>query len=157
GSGIAGDRCAYADESLRPRWDWQKYAYSLRVWGRHLYNPNTDPNVCQRAMLHDFGPAGESLSSGLANSSRILPIITTTHAPSAGNNTYWPEVYLNHSLVDPSKSGPYNDSPTPRVFGTVSPLDPQLFYRMCDFADDLRNGKLSGKYTPIEVAQWLED
>ena len=39
GSGIAGDRCAYADTSLRPRWDWEKYVYGHRVWGRLLYNP----------------------------------------------------------------------------------------------------------------------
>ena len=43
------------------------------------------------------------------------------------------------------------------VFGTVSPLDPQLFYRMVDFADDLLEGEQSGKYTPIEVATWLEN
>ncbi len=43
GSGIAGDRCAYADTSLRPRWDWEKYAYSYRVWGRLAYNPEVDP------------------------------------------------------------------------------------------------------------------
>jgi hypothetical protein len=64
---------------------------------------------------------------------------------------------LNHSLVDPSRAGPYSDSPSPRVFGTVSPLDPQLFYRMIDFADDLLKGERSGKFTPIEVAQWIED
>lgn len=157
GSGLAGGRCAYADKSLSPRWDWQKYAYSLRVWGRLLYNPETDPDVWQRAMRHEFGPAGAALETALASSSRILPTVTTAHAPSAGNNTYWPELYLNHSLVDPSRSGPYSDSPSPRVFGTVSPLDPQLFYRMCDFADDLLKGERSGKYTPLEVAQWIED
>ena len=41
GSGIAGGRCAYADKSLNPRWDWQKYIYTYRVWGRLLYNPET--------------------------------------------------------------------------------------------------------------------
>jgi hypothetical protein len=157
GSGIAGGRCAYADGSLNPRWDWQKYAYSLRVWGRLLYNPETDPDVWRRAMRRDFGAAGADFETALANSSRILPTVTTAHAPSAGNNTYWPEVYLNHSLVDAAHPGPYTDSPTPRVFGTVSPLDPQLFYRMADFADDLLKGERSGKYTPIEVAQWIED
>src|ERR1022692_84627 len=156
GSGIAGGRCAYADRSLNPRWDWQKYAYSLRVWGRLLYNPETDPDVWRRAMRQEFGPAGADFETALANSSRILPIVTTAHAPSAGNNTYWPEVYLNHSLVDATHPGPYTDSPSPRVFGTVSPLDPQLFYRMVDFADDLLKGERSGKYTPIEVAQWIE-
>jgi hypothetical protein len=108
-------------------------------------------------MRQEFGPAGDDLESALAHSSRILPTVTTAHAPSAGNNTYWPEVYLNHSLVDAAHPGPYTDSPTPRVFGTVSPLDPQLFYRMDDFADDLLKGERSGKYTPIEVASWLED
>lgn len=34
GSGFAGNRTAYADASLRPRWDWQKYEYAYRVWGR---------------------------------------------------------------------------------------------------------------------------
>jgi hypothetical protein len=157
GSGIAGGRCAYADRSLNPRWDWQKYAYNFRVWGRLLYNPASDPDVWQRAMRQEFGPAGADLETALANSSRILPTVTTAHAPSAGNNTYWPEIYLNHSLVDAAHPGPYTDSPAPRVFGTVSPLDPQLFYRMTDFADDLLKGERSGKYTPIEVAQWIED
>jgi hypothetical protein len=157
GTGIASGRCAYADKSLNPRWDWQKYTYSYRVWGRLLYSPETGPDVWRRAMRHDFGPGGADFENALANSSRILPIITTAHAPSAGNNTYWPEIYLNHSLIDAAHPGPYTDSPIPRVFGTVSPLDPQLFYGMDEFADDLLKGERSGKYTPIEVARWLEN
>jgi len=157
GSGIAGGRCAYADKSLNPRWDWQKYSYTYRVWGRLLYNPETDADVWQRAMRHEFGPAGEDFQLALASASRILPTVTTAHAPSAGNNTYWPELYLNHSLIDADHPGPYTDSPVPRVFGTVSPLDPQLFYRIDDFADDLLKGERSGKYTPIEVGKWIED
>ncbi len=156
GSGIAGGRCAYADKSLDPRWDWQKYSYSYRVWGRLLYNPDADPDVWQRAMRHDFGAAGGHLETALANASRILPIVTTAHLPSAANNNYWPEMYLNQSLIDAAHPGPYTDSPTPHVFGTVSPLDPQLFYRIDDFADDLLKGQRSGKYTPIEVAHWIE-
>ena len=156
GSGIAGGRCAYADKSLNPRWDWQKYAYSFRLWGRLLYQPDTDPDVWRRAMRHEFGPAGADLENALANSSRILPTVTTAHAPSAANNSYWPELYLNHSLIDAAHPGPYTDSPAPRVFGTVSPLDPQLFYRIDDFADDLLKGERNGKYTPIEVATWIE-
>lgn len=157
GSGIAGCRCAYADKSLAPRWDWQKYDYSYRVWGRLLYNPQADPDVWQRAMRHEFGSAGTDFETALASSSRILPTVTTAHDPSAANNSYWPEVYQNHSLVDAAHPGPYGDSPVPRVFGTVSPLDPQLFYRINDFADDLLKGERSGKHTPIEVAQWIED
>jgi hypothetical protein len=43
------------------------------------------------------------------------------------------------------------------VFANVTPLDPQLFSRMSDFAAELLKGERSGKYSPIEVAQWLED
>jgi len=156
GSGIAGSRCAYVDKSLNPRWGWQKYSYSYRVWGRLLYNPGADPDVWQRAMRYDFGAAGADLETALANASRILPIVTTAYLPSAANNNYWPEIYLNQSLIDAAHPGPYTDSPLPHVFGTVSPLDPQLFYRMDDFADDLLKGETSGKYSPIEVAQWIE-
>jgi len=150
GSGIGGNRTGYADASLRPRWDWEKYQYSYRVWGRLLYNPQADPNSWQRAM-----PA--AAESALANASRILPIITTAHGPSAANNTYWPEIYTNQPIVDPRKKNPYTDTPAPKTFGNVSPFDPQLFTRVSDFAGELIKGERSGKYSPVEVAQWLED
>jgi hypothetical protein len=157
GSGIAGDRCAYADRSLRPRWDWEKYVYSHRVWGRLLYNPETDSEVWRRYLGHQFGAGAPAAEAALANASRILPIVTTAHAPSAANNAYWPEMYLNHSMLDPDHPGPYTDSPAPKVFGNVSPFDPRLFSRIDDFADELLKGDRSGKYSPVEVAQWIED
>jgi hypothetical protein len=156
GSGLPGGRCAYADASLNPRWDWQKYAYTYRVWGRLLYDPGADPDVWRRPTRDAFGPAAADVETALASSSRILPTITTAHLPSAANNSYWPEMYLNHSLIDAQHPGPYTDTPSPRVFGTVSPLDPQLFYAINEFADDLLTGESSGKYTPIEVAHWIE-
>src|SRR5262249_15025971 len=47
--------------------------------------------------------------------------------------------------------------PAPRVFGNVTPLDPQLFSRINDFADELLKGERDAKYSPLEVAQWIED
>jgi len=79
------------------------------------------------------------------------------HGASAGNNTYWPEIYINHSMVDAEHSRPYTDTPAPRVFGNVTALDPQLFSRINDFADQMLKGERSGKYSPIEAAVWLED
>jgi len=144
GSGLASSgpagRCAYADASLRPRWDWEKYLDTYRVWGRKLYNPDAKVEV----------------EPALAAVSRILPIVTTAHMPSAANNNYWPEIYTNQSLAEPSKTE-YTDTPTPKTFGNTSPLDPQLFSSINDFADEMLKGERSGKYSPIEVAQWLED
>lgn len=157
GSGHAGNRCAYQEPSYAVRWDWQKYEYGTRVWGRLLYNPETNPQVLRRALIKQLGSGAVPLAAALANVSRILPIITTAHAPSAGNNTYWPEMYVNQSLIDAERFGPYRDSPQPRVFGKVSPFDPALFSTIDECADELLEGKRSGKYSPLEVAQWIED
>src|SRR5436305_12676003 len=59
-------------------------------------------------------------------------------------------------MVESGKN-PYTDTPAPKVFGNVTPLDPQLFSRMSDFADELLKGERGGKYSPVEVAQWLDD
>lgn len=157
GSGIAGDRCAYADASLKPRWDWQKYEYGHRIWGRFLYNPEADPSNWRPYLTKQFGPGAPALENALANASRILPTITTAHGASAANNTYWPEIYTNQTMIDGDHPGPYRDTPVPRVFGNVSPFDPQIFSRINDYADGLLKGEASGQYSPIEVAQWLED
>ena len=157
GSGIAGDRCGYLDASLKPQWDWEKYLYSLRIFGRLAYNPDTEPDVWRRYLVKEFGAGAEAIESALSNATRILPIVLTVHGASAGNNTYWPEMYLNMSIPDPKNRNPYTDSPSPRVFGNVSPTDPQLFSRINDFADELLKGERTGKYTPVEAAQWIED
>jgi hypothetical protein len=157
GSGIPGDRCAYLDASLKPRWDWEKYLYSLRVFGRLAYNPATEPDVWQRFLNLHFGEAAKPLEQALAKASRILPLVTTAHGVSAGNNTYWPEIYTNLSVVDPNIRTPYSDTPKPRVFGNVSPLDPQMFLGINEFAALLLKGERTGKYSPVEYAQWIED
>lgn len=160
GSGLAGGRCGYADASLEPRWDWEKYQYSLRLFGRLLYNPDTNPAVWNRYLQKTFGGAGGDVGQALANASRILPIVLTAHGTSAGNNTYWPEMYTNQPIVDPTINGSDKhlyDTPAPKVFGNVSPLDPQLFLSINQYVSELLKGEHSGKYTPIETAQWLED
>ncbi len=157
GSGIAGDRCGYADASLKPRWDWEKYRYSLRIWGRLLYNPDSDPDAWRRYLRSQFGRGAPAAEAALASATRILPIVTTTHGASAANNIYWPEIYTNQPIVDPKRRNPYSDTPAPRVFGNVSPFDPQLFHTINEFADELMSGERSGKYSPIEAAQWIED
>ena len=156
GSGLRGDRCGYADASLAPRWDWEKSLYTYRVWGRKLFNPDAEPDVWHRYLRQNFQSASPDVEAALANASRILPLITTAHGPSAANNNYWPEIYTNQPIVKPKKDQ-YSDTPSPKVFGNVSPFDPQLFSRINDFADELLKGERSGKYSPIEAAQWLED
>jgi hypothetical protein len=157
GSGVPGGREAYLDKSLETKYDFEKYSYTYRLWGRLLFNPDADPETWRRELRHDYGEASDDVEKSLASASRILPLITTAHTPSAANNNYWPEIYVNMSLVDDTQRVPYGDTPTPRRFGFVSPLDPQLFSSIDQHADELIKGESSGKYSPIEVAHWLEE
>jgi hypothetical protein len=158
GSGLPGGRCAYRDASLNPKLgDYEKFEYFYRVWGRCLYNPNADPESWRRYLKSSFGPGAPSVENALANASRVLPLVTSAHLPSASNHAFWAEIYDNMPIVLGSERSPYSDTPTPKCFGTVSPLDPQLFSTIVDHAGDLLAGRANAKYSPIEVAQWLED
>lgn len=155
GTGKPGTRTGYIDTTLEPRWDWEKYTYWYRVWGRMLYSPNTRSEVFQRQL--GLSANAKALSSALAKASRILPIVTTSHLPSAACDAYWPEIYWNQPMSGEPQYNPYTDTLAPKTFQNVSPLDPQLFSRMNEFAAELLTAQRSGKYSPVEVAQWLED
>jgi hypothetical protein len=158
GSGFPGGRDGYADTSLRPEGgDWEKYLYTYRLFGRLLYNPDADPESWRRFLRKEFCAAAESVEEALANASRILPLLTTAHHPSASNNAYWPEIYTNMPIVDETSSQPYGDTPSPKRFGTVSSLDPEIFSTIEEFAGELADGKLSGRYSPLKVAEWLDE
>ena len=149
GSAKPGTRTGYADVHMEPACDWQKYREWYRVWGRLLYNPATSADVVRR-------PANAHLDSALSNASRILPIVTMAYMPSAACDAYWPEIYWNQPIVSEARNNPYGDTLAPKVFQNASPLDPELFSGMNECANELLSGQRSGKYTPLEVAQWLE-
>jgi len=144
GSGLAGDRNGYADARLRPAGgDWKKHLITYRQWGRLLYNPDTDPDGWRRYLRGEFGPAAADCEAALAQASRILPLVTTAHLPSASNNQYWPEIGTNLPIVG-------------NRFAAVNAIDPGLFCSVDECAEELAQAKRSGKYTPLQVAAWLD-
>lgn len=156
GSGHRGGRCAYADPSLNPRSDWEKFEHYYRVWGRKLYDPECKPDTWRHALGQTFGDGALDMERALANSSRVLALITSAHLPSASNHGFWPEIYTNMPIVEGSYRSVYGDTPDPKVFGTVSPLDPQLFSTIVEHVQDLLARRLNPKYSPTQVAQWIE-
>ena len=157
GSGLPGGREAYADNSLATKFDFEKYDYTYRVWGRNLYNPDGDADGWRRVLTQQFGNGAEKAGAALSSASRILPLVVTAHCPSAANNNYWPEMYWNMPMVDASRRHPYSDTASPKLFGNVSPLDPEFFLSCDEFADELIKGEASGKYSPAWVASQLDD
>lgn len=157
GSGHAGSRCAYNDAQLNPKYDYEKYEYYYRVWGRKLYNPDTPVEATRRSLRTTFGIGAEPIEAALASSSRILPLVTSAHLVSASNHDWWAEINTNMPIAQTAAGRLFFDSPAPRCFETVSPLDPQLFSTVVEHVQDLLNGNVSPKYSPVEVAQWIDN
>jgi len=157
GSGVPGGRCGYVDATLNPKYDWQKFLYSYRLWGRYLYNPNTDSDVGRRFLRKQFGAAALSVEAALASASRILPLVTTAYAPSAANNNYWPEMYTTLPMVETNEKTFYGDTASPKVFGNASSFDPELFSNVNDCAKELLADQRSGKFSPLHAAHWLQN
>lgn len=157
GSGRQGQRFGFEPEDLRGRYDWSKYEYGLLLLGRLAFNPDADPQSWQRWLQHEAASAAQGCHEALAAAGRILPIVTQIHGVSACNNTYWPEIYDNMSIVYPPAEYPYGyDSDRASRFGTVPTFDPQLFANPHDTINSLWNGTPLLKYTALDAATWLE-
>ena len=156
GSGLPGGRNGYAEAALKLEFDFEKYEYSYRVWGRNLYNPDTDADGWKRLLRKEF--AGGAEQAGLAlSAAEVFAVVTTAHCPSAANNLYWPEMYWDMQMTEAGRRNPYSDTPAPRRFGTVSSLDPEFFLTCDELAEELAQGKSSGKYSPLWVAARLDE
>jgi hypothetical protein len=158
GTGRHDGRSAYADKSLAlGTGEWAKFAYYYRVWGRLLYNPDTNAEVWRRYLMATFGPAAAAMEAAMASASQVQPIFFSTHCPSASNRGYWPEVYTDMAIIPDDKNAPYKEMTAPYIVSRVSPLDPQLFASIEDHVGDLYAGKPISRYSPTETIGWLDD
>jgi hypothetical protein len=159
GTGTWHGRAGYAERSLEPTDDWEKYRHAYRLMGRLTYDPGTQREQWQRALAGSFGPTAPAAEAALASASRILPLVTVAHHPSASNNYFWPELYTDMPIVwtdDGTRPHPYLDTPQPRRFGTVSPLDPEVFSPVDGYVRAVLTGEPDGRVSPLQVANHLE-
>lgn len=158
GSGHPGGRTAYADKTLDPGvQDWRKFDYYYRLWGRLLYNPDTDAEVWRRYLVATFGKAAGAMEAAMASASQIQPIFFSTHCPSTSNRGYWPEIYLDMAIVPGTEPAPYKEMEAPYSVARVSALDPQIFASIDEHVTDLLAGKMTGRYSPTETLAWMDD
>lgn len=158
GSGTSDGRDPYADPELRlGGQEWRKYRYTYRLWGRLLYDPAADPESWRRFLKAEYGAAAGPAESALGAASRILPLVTVAHGIGASNNGYWPEMYVDMPIVAGPHADHYKgDTVSPPTFTGVSPFDPSIFSSIDDHADDLLAGRRDGRYSPDDVADWLD-
>ena len=151
-----GDAVPTWMKRLHHSYDFEKYLYTYRLWGRLGYNPDSNPEVWRRVLNKEFGPASLAIEKALGNASRVLPLFTLAHGPSANCRVYWPEIYTNIPIAD-TRVEPFPEVADPVVFGNVSSFDPQLFMSGIEYGTALVNNKVTARYSPVEVASWLEN
>jgi hypothetical protein len=150
----SGNRDGYLHDPWPPDHDWAKYEPWYRAWGRTAFAPAAGADVFDRAF--GDGASARALQAALASASRVLPLVTMAYLPSAACDAYWPEIYWNQPIVAPAARDPYFDTPRPATFQHASPLDPQLFSSMADFAAEVLAGSAGARVSPAEVAGRLE-
>ena len=156
GTGIKGGRFNYKVSKLRTKYDWEKYIYNYKIWGRLNYNPNTDQETYLRYLKYYFSKDYKNISRALANASRVLPFITLVHGVSASNNSYWPEIYQNMSIVKKDPWLPYSyDLHQYSRFGMATSCDPQLIMSPKNVANYLYKKKSINRYSPLSMIVWL--
>jgi hypothetical protein len=160
GSGAPGARDPYVDPELQLGGrEWRKYRYTYLLWGRLLFDPETDPETWRRHLRATYGPAAAGdAETALAALGRILPLVTVVHGVGGSNNGYWPEVYVNLAISSRIPATHYAfDTDEPKNWGGVSPFDPTTFYGINEYVAAAAGGTLGAKYTPLEVAAWIDD
>jgi hypothetical protein len=125
-------------------YEFERYWYFYRLWGRLGYDPDTPAEVWQRELARRFGAAAPHVEAGLARASRVLPMVVAA-------------VY------------PYRLFPTTRGWAERQPLgrtlaeyarnegsDVELFESLAAAAQRLAAGGATAKRTPEATARWLD-
>ncbi|HEV2173967.1 MAG TPA: hypothetical protein VGR71_10385, partial [Nitrospira sp.] len=133
---------------LAPRYryydyEFQRYWYFFKVFGRLTYNPGTPEDEFEHEFIARFGiEAAPYIRQGLERASQILPQIIAfclpaDHFPTTGG---WAERQRQGDLPEYVKA---------------TPSDTQQYESLSDAADDILLGRASAKRTPMETSRWF--
>jgi hypothetical protein len=83
--------------------------------------------------------------------SKTTPLMTAVHAPSASDNSYWPEIYTNIPIATPDPLRRDGG----KTFAECGPSDSALFYRIEDYVQAILQHRRIDRYTPAQVQAWF--
>ncbi len=137
-------------------WEFRRYWLHYLLYGRLMFNPDCASSIWDREFHCRFGmEAGTYLLQALEHASRVLPLMTMCHAPSASDNLYWPEVYTNVPIALPAPEALSRDGG--EYFGTCNPADTALFYRVDDYVNDYLVNRVDAKVDPFTLSRWFQE
>jgi hypothetical protein len=148
----------FADSALQSgQWEDERHWLFYLLYGRIGYSAQTSPQVWRSLLKSRFGAAAAALEEALASASRILPLVTAFHMPVHPMLHYWPELSTGAALfAEHNHNVRFNRGFYGQVsYGSAEPSDPGLFYGIDEYAAAEAAGQVTGKYTPLQVSEWL--
>jgi len=133
------------------------------IWGRTAYDPDVTDDVFVNEFIRHFGPqAGPLVFHALEESSKIVPFIYAYHNVGLDHQDFAPEFETgDHALGARSRLWqgtrlvPYGGNDD--SFLSVDALDRTAMAAPATYADARLEGLASGKMSPFEAADYLED
>ncbi|MEZ6049322.1 MAG: hypothetical protein R3C11_27840 [Planctomycetaceae bacterium] len=150
----------HADQSLvNYQWEQERYWPFYLSLGRYGYNPQTSKEIWEREFQEQYGSEGKHLAKAVSTASKVLPLITVTCQFSAGGWRLWPEMHPCMHLDAYRAIQPSDYS----QFYAIAPFSSRQRWRgegwastHSAFVEDLIQGNLNSKWTPIEISRKLE-
>jgi hypothetical protein len=150
----------FDDPELRSgKWEDERYWLYYLQWGRIGYSAGSDPEVWRRELRARFGEKlVDPVERAIRSASRIIPLITAFHMPMHPMLTYWPEFSTGAALfAENNHNSRFNGTFYGDVsYGSAEPSDPGLFYGVDEYAKERAGKRVKDKYTPLQVAGWLQ-
>jgi len=144
----------FDDPDLRDyEYEDERYWAWYRLFGRLGYSTETDAAVWEREFDARFGPAADAIEEGYRAASKVLPLVTAAHLTSHPALHNWAELDTGGALFAEHNA---NDVFGDTTYATAEPSDPGLFYAVEEYVHDELAGDIAGKYTPPQVARWLD-
>ncbi len=146
----------FKDASLRSgSWEEERFWMWYTLFGRLGYRSDADADIWMRGFRKAFGVrSAPVLEKALRYGSRIIPTITAFHMPMHPSLTYWPEMSTGWGLFGESNAVPKHRSVS---YGRSEPSDTGLFYGIDEYAAAMERNDFCGKYSPLQVSDWLTE
>jgi hypothetical protein len=138
------------------QWVWHT------IWGRTAYDPDVPDQVFVNAFIEHFGAqAGPVVFEALRESSKIIPFIYAYHSVGMDHQQFAPELENgDHAfgarvrLWQGTRLAPYGGNNDDYL--RVEPLDRTAMADPMTYVNNRLNGIASGKMTPFEAADYLD-
>ncbi|MCU4974069.1 hypothetical protein OB955_15170 [Halobacteria archaeon AArc-m2/3/4] len=144
----------FDDSDLRHyEWEDDRYWAWYLLFGRLGYSRDTDPDVWERAFRARFDDAATDVLAAYRAASKVLPLLTAAHLTRHPMLINWAELDTGGALFGEHN---HNSALGDVTYASAEPSDPGLFYAIDEYVTDVIAEELSHKYTPLQIARWLE-